>query len=49
MLFIVFMKIKGFKCSECGEVLDQGLCGNHRIETGHSEFEPLWEDEDDTD
>jgi hypothetical protein len=35
-------EIIAFKCKACGELLDQGLCGDHRIETDHDDFEPVY-------
>jgi len=34
--------IIAFKCKDCGELLDHGLCGDHRNETGHIEFEVIY-------
>ena len=33
-----------FKCKECGEILDKSMCSNHREETEHKEFKPLYKD-----
>ena len=35
-------EVVGFRCKECGEILDAGLCGDHRIETDHKEFEAIY-------
>tara|TARA_Y100000034_G_C6828449_1_gene373754 strand:+ start:313 stop:492 length:180 start_codon:yes stop_codon:yes gene_type:complete len=36
--------LMGFKCRDCGKLLDLGLCGDHKGETGHSEFDALYGD-----
>ena len=36
-------EVIGFRCKECGELLDIGLCGNHKEETDHKEFKPVYE------
>ncbi len=33
-----------FKCKECGKIVIQGKCGEHRVETGHKDFEFFYED-----
>ena len=30
-----------FICKDCGKKLAVGTCGNHRVETGHTDFEEL--------
>jgi uncharacterized protein YlaI len=35
-------ELTAFKCLECGDFLDIGLCGDHRIETSHKTFEPVY-------
>tara|TARA_Y100000034_G_C6894323_1_gene411992 strand:- start:2364 stop:2513 length:150 start_codon:yes stop_codon:yes gene_type:complete len=32
-----------FRCLTCGEILDKGLCGDHREESDHLDFEPIYE------
>jgi hypothetical protein len=35
-------EISGFRCKICGEIIDLGLCGDHRFETLHDEFEAIY-------
>ena len=39
---MVEKEIIAFKCKTCRELLDSGLCGDHRKETGHEEFEVVY-------
>ncbi len=34
-------EIVGFICKECGKNIALGICGDHRVETGHQEFSEL--------
>ncbi len=33
-----------FKCKICKRYIDLGKCGYHRMETGHKEFEAVYDD-----
>ena len=35
-------EIIGFICRDCNVKLDIGTCGNHREETDHKEFDPIY-------
>ncbi len=31
-----------FRCKECSEIVARGKCGEHRLKTGHEEFEVIY-------
>jgi hypothetical protein len=35
--------VVAFRCKSCGIVLDVGRCGKHRVETGHKDFEGVYD------
>ncbi len=36
-------EIISFKCKICGSIIEKGFCGKHRNQTGHEDFEQVYE------